>query len=213
MPRLAVRVALGSFALALAASAAARAQPAAPPPDVEPLERFTPGIRLGVGQSFLAGLEDRDDVEATHATIALAVGGVVVVWAGWVALQAEAMLARRGAQVDLVSDDALTTLGGRVDLTYLDLAVLARFQGERAAPARVFAVLGPALAIALDDDAPFAVAPWDVALTAGAGLGFGPVRRGFTAELRGSVGLRDVSDEPGAGVRNLSLLVLAGFEL
>jgi hypothetical protein len=184
------------------------ATPAAPAPG-----RFSAGIRIGAGQALLGGLAKRADVESDRATFALAVGGVGVVWAGWVGVQAEALLAKRGALVDLVSEDRLTSLDVRVDLTYLDLDLLVRLQPDRTLPTGVFAVFGPALAIALDDDAPFEVAPFDVGLTGGGGVALGPAGRSFTAELRGSVGLRDVSDEPGAKVRNLSLLLLAGFEL
>jgi hypothetical protein len=217
----------------LASARVASADPGPRPLDPEAPSALTFGIRLGVGGSDLAGLQrthavDPDgelpagSVTSSGPRIAMAVGGIAVRWFGSLGLEGEALLTRRGASIELVGDD-VPDVTGALDLTYLDLDVLARFQSARTGAIRPYALFGPALSIELDSATsvagevtrPFDVAPFDVALVAGVGIGFGPERRGFTAEVRVAAGLTDVSDEAMEDmvVRNRTLLALAGFEL
>jgi hypothetical protein len=151
------------------------------------------------------------------------VAGVAVYWLGPVGFQGELGLGRRGASFRLSGPLVVQPVDGTIDLTYIDLGLLARVQPSRTARARPFAIVGPVLSAKLSSTSTvegesmdsFDVASGDLSLLAGVGIAFGPPRRAYSVELRYLHGTKDVLEEQdGAATgRSRVVLIVAGFEL
>jgi hypothetical protein len=174
------------------------------------------GIKGGVSFSRLDTTPDSSDVldPLTDFT-----AGVFVAAGGPIGGQVEALVSRRGAEIDgdLFGLGFLGNLA-KFRITYLDLSGLLRVNAG-AGGNTLYLLAGPTISLELESeislagfgqDIGAATESWDVAATVGAGVEV----RGFLVEGRYSHGLRDVivgGDILPFDAKMRSFSVLAGF--
>jgi hypothetical protein len=193
---------------------------------------ISPGVRVGFNSaSFggdteefaqaLAGSASGLEVDTGRRSGFLVGGFAVVDFGGSFSLQPGLRYIQRGYGVDLtvsVSGQESTTEGS-LNLSYLDIPILARFEFSSGGVApHVFA--GPNIGFNLNAESEFddetedisdSVSGTDFGLEFGAGVDFGLSAGTLTADVRYGLGLTDVPDEGDLSLSNRALMITAGF--